>query len=114
MEGPVSSIESLFERIEVYVKTTLELSKLRLLEASIRVITAVAARLTVLVFIFLFALIFNLGIALWLGDLLGKVYYGFFIVAGFYLLFGIIFHFFLHGWIKGSISRLIINQVLYK
>lgn len=112
MEGPVGSIEALFERIEVYGKTTLDLSKLKILEATIRVITALTARLSVILFMALFGLVFNLGIALWLGDILGKIYYGFFIVSGFYFLIGIILHFFLHKWIKGPLTRLIIKQAL--
>jgi len=47
-----------------------------------------------------------------LGDLLGKIYYGFFIVSTFYLLVGIIFHLFLHEWIKKPINDVIISEVL--
>jgi ABC-type transport system involved in cytochrome bd biosynthesis fused ATPase/permease subunit len=60
----------------------------------------------------LFALVLNIGIALWLGELLGKNYYGFFIVAVFYLLSAIVLHFFLHNWIKKPVSNLIITQAL--
>jgi hypothetical protein len=69
-------------------------------------------RLSVIIMISLFALVLNIGIALLLGELLGKSYYGFFIVAGFYLVAGIILHFFLHKWIKKPISDLIIKQAL--
>jgi hypothetical protein len=112
METPASSIESLFERIEAYSKTTYELSKLKLLETATIVVTALVPRLSVIVMISLFALVFNIGIALFLGELLGKSYYGFFIVAGFYLVVGIALHFFLQKWIKKPISNLIIRQAL--
>lgn len=112
MQNTANSIESLFERVEAYGKTTIELSKLKALEATTRVVAALTARLTVVLFISLFLLVMNLGIALWLGDILGKIYYGFFIVGGFYLVTGIILHFCLHKWIKGPLTRLIIKQVL--
>ena len=60
----------------------------------------------------LFTIFFNIGMALWLGDLLGEVYYGFFIVAVFYLVVGVILYFFLRKWIKGPVSKLIITEAL--
>jgi hypothetical protein len=47
-----------------------------------------------------------------LGDLLGKPYYGFFIVAGFFLIATLLSHFFLYQWIKAPIGHILINQVL--
>ena len=112
METPASLIESLYERAEEYVKTTFELSKLKALETTTSIATSLIAKLTVILMIALFALVMNMGIALWLGEMLGKSYYGFFIVAVFYLIAGIVLHFFLHKWIKKPLSDLIINQAL--
>jgi len=112
METPASLIESLYERAEEYVKTTFELSKLKALETTTSIATSLIAKLTVILMIALFALVMNMGIALWLGEMLGKSYYGFFIVAVFYLIAGILLHFFLHKWIKKPLSDLIINQAL--
>jgi hypothetical protein len=112
MLKPAILIESLLESAEAYGNTTVELSKLRLLQTSTNVVPTLMARLGVIIMISLFVLILSVGIALYLGDLLGKSYYGFFIVAFMYLITGIIFHFFLHQWIKKPISELIINQSL--
>lgn len=112
METPASSIELLFERVETYSRTTYELSKLKLLETITIVVTSLVSRLSVIISISLFVLVLNIGIALWLGELLGKYYYGFFIVAAFYLVMGIILHFFLHKWLAKPVSSLIIKQAL--
>ena len=112
METPETSIESLFERLQTYSKTTYELSKLKLLETTINVVNILIPRISVIIMISLFALVLNIGIALLLGELLGKQYYGFFIVAGFYLIAALILHFFLHKWIKKPLSDLIIKQAL--
>lgn len=112
METPTTLIEELYERGEAYSKTTFELAKFKALESTTVVVTALIWRLSVIVMLALFALVLNIGIALWLGELLGKSYYGFFIVAGFYLLAGIVFHFFLLSWIKKPVSDLIITQAL--
>jgi hypothetical protein len=112
METTANSIESLYERAEAYGKTTYELSKLKLLEKSNTVITSLVARLSVILMISMFTFIMTIAIALWLGEILGKAYYGFFIVAGFYLVVGIVLHFFLHSWVEKPISELIIKQAL--
>ena len=113
MTNPDNFIELLVERAETYGKTTYELSKLKLLKTTIVVVPSLVSRLVVILILTLFTLVFNIGIALMLGELLGELYYGFFIVAAFYLIVGIVLHFFLHSWIKKPISNLIIKQALH-
>jgi len=112
METTANSIESLFEKAEAYGKTTYELSKLKLLETTNIVVTSLIAKLSVVLMISMFSFVLSIAVSLWLGDLLGKVYYGFFIVAGFYLIAGIVLHFFLHSWVRKPISELNIKQAL--
>ncbi|HBB91919.1 MAG TPA: hypothetical protein DC042_09420 [Bacteroidales bacterium] len=112
MENPESFIESLFEKIQAYIKTTIELTKLKLLEKVTGTASSVVATVSVVLVFALFFFVLTIGIALYLGELLGKSYYGFFIVSGFYLVLGILFHFFLHKWIKKPISDLIIKKTL--
>lgn len=112
MENPASLLETLFEKAEAFGKTTYRLSKLKSMETTIHVATSLLSRLVVLLIFSLFILVLNIGIALWLGQLLGESYFGFFIVAAFYLLAGIILHFFLHKWIKKPIAGIIISQAL--
>jgi fatty acid desaturase len=57
-------------------------------------------------------LFLNLGIAFWLGDILGKPFWGFFVVAAFYFLVGIVIHFFMHNWIKRLVGNYFIKRVL--
>jgi len=112
METPTNLIESLWEQTEDYGKTTYELSKLKVLESFILIVTTLVAKVSVILVASLFVLVLNIGLAFLLGDLLGKTYYGFFIVAAFYFLAAIVLHLFLYKWIKNPISDLIIHQVL--
>ena len=112
METPATLIENLFEKVESYSMTTYELSKLKALETTTIVVTSLVSKLSVILMISMFALVLNIGVAICLGELLGKLYYGFFIVAGFYLLAGCVLHFFMHRWIKKPVSDLIIRQAL--
>lgn len=112
METGESLIESLFEKAEAYAKTTYDLSKLKVLETTTQVAATLVSRLSVIIMFSLFTIVLSIGIALLLGESLGKIYYGFFIVAAFYLVAGIVFHFFLRKWIKRPLSELIIKQSL--
>ena len=112
MESTSNIFESLFEKAETFGKTTYELSKLKALETTTVVASSLVARLSVVLMLSIFTLVFNIGVALYLGDLLGKSYYGFFIVAAFYLIAGIVLHYFLHKWIKKPLADLIISQAL--
>ncbi len=112
METPVSLLETLFEKGEAYGKTSLELAKLKSLETTTHVVTSLVSKMSVILMLLLFGLVFNIGVALMLGEFLGKSYYGFFIVAAFYLVAALVFHFFLLKWIKKPVSELIIIQAL--
>ena len=112
METQVNPVEKLFAGIENYSKTTYELSKLKLLETTANTVTALIPRLSVVIMLLLCLLVVSLGFAFYLGEILGKNYYGFFIIAAFYLVAGLILHFFLHGWIKKPVTDLIIRQAL--
>jgi Zn-dependent protease with chaperone function len=110
METPKNLIESLFERFEAYCKTTLELTKLRALKRLVFVLTTLVTRLAVAAMGSFFILFLNIGIALFLGEKFGKMSIGFFIVAIFYLVLGLILYFFLFDWIKKPMQDLIFKQ----
>ena len=112
MEDQASLIESLIEKGEQYGKTTLELLKLKTLDKSADVTSTLVSWLIVVIFAVLFFLILNIGVALWLGELLGKSYYGFFVVAGFYAILALLFGIFRKSLIKKPVNNSIINQVL--
>lgn len=112
MEEPAGLIESLIEKGEQYGKTTLKLLKLKTLDKSANMASDIVSWLIVFIFAVLFFLILNIGVALWLGELLGKSYYGFFIVSGFYAFLTILFIVFRKQLVKKPLNNTIITQVL--
>lgn len=112
MDEQSEFIESLIEKGEQYGKTTLELLKLKTLDKSADVASNLVSWLIVVIFAVLFFLILNIGVALWIGELLGKSYYGFFAVSGFYALLAILFFLFRKQLIKNPVNNSIITQVL--
>ncbi|WP_410960347.1 hypothetical protein, partial [Salmonella sp. SAL4431] len=66
----------------------MEILRLQLIRKSSTTTSSfVSIVLTCFIFFFFFTIL-NIGISLWIGELLGKTYYGFFAVSGFYLLTG--------------------------
>jgi hypothetical protein len=112
MDEQSGLIESLIEKGEQYGKTTIELLKLKTLDKSADVASNLVSWLIVIIFVVLFFLILNIGVALWLGELLGKSYYGFFVVSGFYALLALIFGIFRKQLIKDPLNNSIVEQVL--
>jgi len=112
MESPSDLVGTLFDSVDAYTKTTIELVKLKSMEQTANLVAPWISRLVVFILLLAFSILFNIGIALWLGDMLGKLYYGFFIVAGFYLLSGIAVRIFLYQWIIDRIRHSIYSNFL--
>ncbi len=112
MSTSKSIVELLFEKIEEYGKTNYELIKFKLLKTTAIIVPSIISRLIVVLVFFCFILILSIGIAFLLGEFFDNLYVGFFIVAAFYLVAGIIFHFFLYNWVKRPIGDSIVKQIL--
>ena len=112
MEDNVKLIEILLEKATDYGKTSLELAKLKALDKASEVVSSFIPYSVVFVLISSVILFFNLGLAFWLGEILGKVYYGFFVIAAFYAIVGLVIHLFMYKWFKNKVYDYIIKQVL--
>lgn len=111
MEAKANLIDPLIQRVEQYSKTSLELLRLKSLDKTADISSTVFSRLLLIIVLSIFAFILNIAIALYLGDLLGKNYYGFLLVASFYGLASIIL-FLIHPLIKTRVNNSIITQLL--
>jgi len=113
MENQVKdNIESLFEKTGDYLETRIDLYKLKAVDTSSDIISSLVSKLVVL-FVFIICIIaLNIGIAFFLGELVGRIYYGFFIVAGFYFIAGLLFNFMRRKWFKEPIADSLIKKLL--
>jgi hypothetical protein len=102
----------LIEKSEQYIKTTGELYKLKAIDKSAEVLASLTANLFVLISVTIFLLTLNIGIAFWLGTIIGEVYLGFFIVALFYLLLTLLIHLSKKYLIERPTKNIIINKML--
>jgi hypothetical protein len=112
MEDTEKLLESVLERAVEYGKTSLELLKLKALDKASDVVSSTIPHTLVIVTLTSFLLFLNLGLAFWLGEILGKVFLGFFVVAAFYAIAAGVVHFFMHKWLKKIIGNYFIKQML--
>ena len=110
MEDKLNFIRPLLDSAEEYGKTSFKLIKVKALYKSADAASTVISRLILIVVFLLFTTTLSIAIALYLGDVLGKSYYGFLLVASFYALLAIII-FFIHPFIKAIINNSIITQL---
>ena len=103
-------IESLFNQTKDYVDNKLELLKLQAIDKSSKMASAIASGLALFVVFFIFFVILNIGIALLIGDLVGKSYLGFLILAGIYLIVGLVIISMRNKIFKGPITGMIIRK----
>jgi len=103
-------IEPLLEKAESYSKTSFELLKLKAVDKTADLSSTLASRALFTIIVSLFAFTVNIAVALWLGELLGKAYYGFLVVASCYALAGIIV-LAIHPFIKTRVNNAVIKQL---
>lgn len=113
MKEPISeNVNLLIDDASRYIEAKAELWKLKAADKS----SEAAASLLSCLLLFAIAMIvlftINTGIAFLIGKWLGEIYYGFFIVAGFYLLLGIVLFASREKLIKRPFYNMLINKML--
>ena len=112
MENQPNTIGSVIENAGDYLETRLDLFKLQAVNKSSDVTSSVVSRMVILLVVSFAIFILNIGLALWVGELLGKVYLGFFVIAGFYMFVGLMLHIFRRSCLKEPVSSMIIKKML--
>ena len=111
METRSNILEPLLEKAIEYGNTSFELAKLKAIEKTSEVVSSFIADTILCIFITIFTLFLNVGIAIWCGELLGKLWYGFFVLAGFYGILAVIIRVFMYKWIIKTFSNKFIKYV---
>lgn len=111
MENTTHQMKPLVEKSEEYLKTNIELLKLKSIDKFSEVASNFISRLILIIVISIFLVSINVTLALWLGELAGKTYLGFLLVASFYAALAC-FVLLLHLKIRLKIYTVMINQFL--
>jgi hypothetical protein len=112
MDDKQSLIETLFEKTKQYIDTSIELVKLRAIDKISELMANLLSKLAIFLVFIIFFIFANIGLSIWVGEILGKIWLGFFAVSGFYAFIGIMLIIFGKKWLKTPISNFIINNLL--
>ncbi len=112
MEDYARLFETLLERVADYFKTTVELVKLKAVEKITDLISSLIPHAFIIGIIISTLLFLNIGLALWLGDVLGTIYYGFLAVGVFHGFLALCFRLFFYKALKRRYSNKIIKKLL--
>ena len=112
MEEKKTPVEVLLERGQAYIKTSVQLFKFKTTDKVAEILSNLTSGLIILILVTLLFINLNIGIALLIGDLLGKIWMGFLILSGFYCLVGILIYIFRNSWIKKPVSNSVIKLLL--
>lgn len=112
MEAKEGTLESVIDRVESLGKITYELSILKAVDKTSQVISVTVSFIIGLLLIVMSVVMANIGVAIWLGELLGSTYLGFFCVAGFYALLAIVLYSVGDVWVKKAVSNSVIRHAL--
>jgi len=104
-------MEPLLEKVGQFGQLNIDLIKFKILDKVADLISSFIARFLLLLMISIFVIFMSIGVALWLGELLGKDYYGFMVVSGFYGI-AALFILYLQHAIKLSMNNWIISKML--
>lgn len=111
MEDNTGLIEELLNKVADYGKAELELAKLKAIDKGSDIVSASVPSLIVMMTVSVFMLFLNLGVAVWLGGLLGNLFLGFFAVSAFYGILVLIL-LLMRKWLKRKVGDYIIKRVL--
>jgi len=112
METPTEHLESLFANAGEYLENKTELWKLKIIDKTSEAASSIVEKLVLVIILLNFFLLLNIALALLIGYWLGYSFYGFFVLAGFYGIVGLIIHLSRDKIITTPITNSIIQKIL--
>jgi hypothetical protein len=110
--NPTDSIKTLIDKSKDYLDTKIELTKLKTIDKSADILSAVIVIVSMLFISSLLILFVSVAVALLLGKMLGAYQHGFFIMGGFYAIILLLIYVKREKWIKTPIANELINKML--
>ena len=111
-ESISGNIEDLLHDTGKYIEGKTELWKLKAVDKLSENASSVASCVIFLFIISIMLMSLNVGLAIMIGKWMGEIYYGFFVMAGFYALVGLIIYASRDRIIKTPLYNSIINKIL--
>ncbi len=107
-----TGLEELFTKLKDYAETRVDLVKLIAINKVSGFMSTVISMIILLGILFTVILCISIGLAILIGQLLGATYYGFFIVAGLYLIVGLVLYTKRGSILKSPVSDRLIKEMM--
>ena len=104
-------VENLFAHTREYLDTRINIIKLTAVDKGSSAVSAAAVYLGLAVISFFFLIFLSIGAALGISSALESSYAGFLIVAGIYLLLGVLLYVMQDKWVKTPIVNAMIKSI---
>ena len=114
MEDKTVQVESLIEKAQRYGQTSIELLRLKAVDKSSEAVSTIASVWAVVVPVVFSSILLSIGLSIWIGEAMGKLFLGFFVVGGFFLTIALTIFLCRMRWIKRPLKNFIIRQLLKK
>ena len=112
MNNQFNVLESLIGNSKEYAETRLNLIKLKAVDKSSDLVSSILMFLPLIIIFLLVFFLLNIGIALLIGDLVGRASWGFLILTGIYLITGVILFSARNKILKVPIANMLIRKFL--
>ena len=112
METIATNIELLYKKAKEYADINIELIKLNSIDKTADVLSSLVSRMVIFMFVVMFVLLVNIALSLYLGEVLGKDYLGYALVAAIYMVLIILINSFKDKLIKVPITNLVIAKLI--
>jgi len=102
----------LFSDAGDFIETRASLLKLKTVDTLADSVSDLASGIGMIGIVTAFILIMSIGLALLVGDWLGKNFYGFFIIGGLYGIAGLVCYAYRDRWFKEPVGNLLVRKLL--
>ncbi|WP_445958089.1 hypothetical protein [Yeosuana sp.] len=106
------SVDVLYEKAKKYTETSAELLALKTVDKTADVLSSLTSIVLIAMIVAMFTLFINVGLSLFIGNLLNEYYLGFFIISAFYLVLALVLYVYKDKFIKIPVANLIIVKLL--
>jgi hypothetical protein len=111
MKDDPTTIDTLFDRVKEFSIAYAELLKLKAIDLAGEFISTILPDAVFSALILIVLLFISLGLAFWIGEITGRVYIGFLLVGGIYLLIGMISRLFFRDWFRKRIQNYFVRNI---
>jgi hypothetical protein len=102
----------LLQNFEEYIKTDIELLKLKSVDKSADIVSSVFASVIVIIAIIVFVFILSIGLSFLIGRLMGSLELGFFIMSGVWGIICVSLYLSRKKWLKKPAQDVVVRKIL--